>query len=87
MKITSIKGQNLHIPRHGEPQNLGVVLGAGLGQDTDTHARLREKKKKQFVSVFIYLLGCARSHCRIWDPNLVPRPATEPRAPAWGTES
>ena len=57
MKITSIKGQNLHIPRHGEPQNLGVVLGAGLGQDTDTHARLREKKKKNnlFQCLFIYL--------------------------------
>ena len=73
MKITSIKGQNLHIPRHGEPQNLGVVLGAGLGQDTDTHARLQEKK--QFVLVFVYF------------PDLVPQPATEPRAPVWGTES
>ena len=55
MKITSIKGQNLHIPRHGEPQNLGVVLGAGLGQDMDTHARLREKKNNLFQCLFIYL--------------------------------
>ena len=85
MKINSIKGENLHIPSHGEPQNLGVVLGAGLGQDTDTHARLQEKK--QFVLVFVYFLGCARSHCHTWDLDLVHRPAMELRAPAWGTES
>ena len=55
MKITSIKGQNLHIPRHGEPQNLGVVLEAGLGQDTDTHARLKKKKKIFVLILFIWL--------------------------------
>ena len=85
MKITSIKGQNLHIPRHGEPQNLGVVLEAGLGQDTDTHARLK-KKKKNFCFNIVYL-AVPGIRCHIWDLDLVPRPAIEPRAPAWATQS
>ena len=63
MKITSIKGENLHIPRHGEPQDLGVVLGAGLGQDTDTHARLQEKKTVCFsVCLFPWLCQVSLPH-------------------------